>query len=101
MEVISVLQSHLQEAGGMPCLADAEDAASLTCSTAFQMTLLSLLLWGIATSCNSVLRRSVAGVCMACFIVASVECLVAVPVVPCRWLAICRDDSTAHASLIW
>jgi hypothetical protein len=38
---------------------------------------------------------------MACFIVASVECIVAVPVVPYRWLAICRGVSTAQASLIW
>lgn len=101
---LSVLQTHLQcqpEAAGMLCSADAEDAASLTCLTTLQMTLLSLLLWGITTSCNCGLRWSAAAVCMACFIVASVECLVAVPVVPCRWLVIIRGVSTAHASLMW
>jgi hypothetical protein len=73
----------------------------------FPDDLLSLLLWGRYRkrgSCATVACISVAGGRMACFIVASVECSVALPVVPCRWLAVCRGVSKVHAlctRLVW
>jgi hypothetical protein len=68
----------------MRCSADAEDEALLTCSMALQMTrhLEVRRLWW-----NGGTHWPVAGVGMACFIVASVECDAAFPVVPCRRLA--------------